>query len=388
MRKIVKAQEGTMSTQVSSLTNGSGGGLTNIASKLGISNPYSFVGGAFDTVASVLPTKGLDGRHSGLAVGLSNANNQIANGIMAVNPVAGMIVKGGLMADKVLKNLGGYTDNITVQDAIASNIPIIGNINGWTGKKADTMIKDNDVLAMAGNSYTGTNADIDDAMMDQGKKFGGLSRRALNRANNKIWAAGRTQNILGDIVDKRWKAMETIANQQDMNNQQYMNLINGGYNQAAIHSAKRGAILYDDKAIERIKNLSKHKNEEEDDDEFIIPDISKFQNGGQMNLIPEGALHARNHHLEDVNPDLKDNITKKGIPVVSMEDGNQIAEIEVNEIILNKELTDKIEELRELYHNAETQKEKDEYAREAGELLSNDIIENTKDNSKFIKAIE
>lgn len=59
-----------------------------------------------------------------------------------------------------------------------------------------------------------------------------------------------------------------------------MNLINGGYNQAAIHSAKRGAILYDDKAIERIKNLSKHKNEEEDDDEFIIPDISKFQNGG------------------------------------------------------------------------------------------------------------
>ena len=107
-----------------------------------------------------------------------------------------------------------------------------------------------------------------------------------------------------------------------------------------------------------------------------------------MNLIPEGALHARNHHLEDVNPDLKDNITKKGIPVVSMEDGNQIAEIEVNEIILNKELTDKIEELRELYHNAETQKEKDEYAREAGELLSNDIIENTKDNSKFIKAIE
>jgi hypothetical protein len=36
-----------------------------------------------------------------------------------------------------------------------------------------------------------------------------------------------------------------------------------------------------------------------------------------MNLIPEGSLHARLHHMEDA-----EGLTKKGIPVVD-NDGNQ-----------------------------------------------------------------
>jgi hypothetical protein len=36
-----------------------------------------------------------------------------------------------------------------------------------------------------------------------------------------------------------------------------------------------------------------------------------FKDGGQMNVIPEGSLHARLHHMENA-----DNLTKKGIPVV------------------------------------------------------------------------
>jgi hypothetical protein len=36
-----------------------------------------------------------------------------------------------------------------------------------------------------------------------------------------------------------------------------------------------------------------------------------------MNVIPEGSLHARLHHMEGA-----DNLTKKGIPVVDNE-GNQ-----------------------------------------------------------------
>jgi len=38
-----------------------------------------------------------------------------------------------------------------------------------------------------------------------------------------------------------------------------------------------------------------------------------FQAGGEMNLIPEGALHARKNNMDI------DNITKKGIPVVDNE---------------------------------------------------------------------
>jgi hypothetical protein len=37
-----------------------------------------------------------------------------------------------------------------------------------------------------------------------------------------------------------------------------------------------------------------------------------------MNIIPEGALHAHKHHLEI------DDITHKGIPVISHEEGGEV----------------------------------------------------------------
>jgi hypothetical protein len=42
--------------------------------------------------------------------------------------------------------------------------------------------------------------------------------------------------------------------------------------------------------------------------------IELFQSGGDVNVIPEGALHARKHNMENA-----EHITKKGIPVVDLE---------------------------------------------------------------------
>ena len=58
-----------------------------------------------------------------------------------------------------------------------------------------------------------------------------------------------------------------------------------------------------------------------------------------MNLIPEGALHARKHNLEKVNSELDGQITSKGIPVVAQSEGGivQTAEIEKEEWTLRKE---------------------------------------------------
>jgi hypothetical protein len=93
-----------------------------------------------------------------------------------------------------------------------------------------------------------------------------------------------------------------------------------------------------------------------------------------MNVIPEGSLHARLHHMENA-----DNLTKKGIPVVDNE-GNQQAEIEHSEIIFTKEVTEKLEELYKKFKSDEyTNKEKEGFAIEAGKLLSKEIIENTDD---------
>ena len=118
--------------------------------------------------------------------------------------------------------------------------------------------------------------------------------------------------------------------------------------------------------------------------ELVDPtSMPEFQNGGSINVIPDGALHARKHNMD------VDGITKKGIPVVSEKDGEieQQAEIEKEEIIFRLEVTQKLEELeKKFYSDESTQEEKDECALEAGKLLVNEILYNTQDNTgKLLK---
>lgn len=103
----------------------------------------------------------------------------------------------------------------------------------------------------------------------------------------------------------------------------------------------------------------------------------KFENGGKVNVIPDGALHARLHHMD------VDNITKKGIPVIVQKEGGEVeqqAEIERNEIIFNLDLTKKLEEL--------WKDGSEEAAIKAGELLVKEILDNTQDNTGLIKEVE
>ncbi len=116
-----------------------------------------------------------------------------------------------------------------------------------------------------------------------------------------------------------------------------------------------------------------------------------FQKGGQLNLIPEGALHAHKHHIEQTRDDLEGNITHKGIPVISVSEGGEVeqnAEIERNEIIFNLEVTEQIEELRKKYHETESPTEKDKIAEEAGRILSDSIMEDTDDKTGLIDSIK
>lgn len=122
----------------------------------------------------------------------------------------------------------------------------------------------------------------------------------------------------------------------------------------------------------------------------------KFKSGGktetekteveettQKNIIPEGALHAHKHHMEN-----SEGLTQKGIPVVD-EDGEQQAEIEKNEIIFTLEVTKKLEELYSKYTDHEhSQKEKDEVAIEAGKLLVEQVLFNTEDRTGLISTLE
>lgn len=107
---------------------------------------------------------------------------------------------------------------------------------------------------------------------------------------------------------------------------------------------------------------------------------SESKETSQKNIIPEGALHAHKHHMEN-----DENITKKGIPVID-NNGEQQAEIEREEWTMTLELTKTIEELYKEYYSEDTkQSRKDELAIEAGKILVYEILHNTEDRANLIK---
>ena len=109
--------------------------------------------------------------------------------------------------------------------------------------------------------------------------------------------------------------------------------------------------------------------------------VEAFKQGGQMNVIPEGALHARKNNMEGAGEDF----TSKGIPVVD-NNGEQQAEIEKNEVIFNKELTDFLEENMKKYN--EENSDKDAIAIKVGKRLAKELLTNTDDRTGLIDDIQ
>lgn len=117
--------------------------------------------------------------------------------------------------------------------------------------------------------------------------------------------------------------------------------------------------------------------------QYIPNNPQAFRQGGQMNLIPEGALHARKNNMKLAE---SGDVTHKGIPVVDNQ-GQQQAEIECNEIILNLTTTQKIEKFYKEYKEEESQSKKDEIAIECGKMLTKSIIEDTDDKTDLIQEV-
>ena len=117
--------------------------------------------------------------------------------------------------------------------------------------------------------------------------------------------------------------------------------------------------------------------------QYIPNNPQAFKQGGQMNLIPEGALHARKNNMKLAE---SGDVTHKGIPVVDNQ-GQQQAEIECNEIILNLTTTQKIEKFYKEYKEEESQSKKDEIAIECGKMLAKSIIEDTDDKTDLIQEV-
>ena len=329
-------------------------------------------------------TKGLDSAYdvAQTAVGFIPGVGTLVSGLMSLNKgVTGMLNK-----------WGGGTDAMTDVDAVLGSnwFGPIGSINGFTGKKAHTMDgKDFMTQAKLGNMWAGysdTYGDYSKALTKEGKKYGGFSSGARKRANRLIDQQNINKEYLLDMNNETELGNIRGNGMAGLNATAYNIALSGGFKPISLgrQGFKISSLKEAINSIDRTPKSSTiipWKPTEEEIEMFQQGGKSKltdkapqaFKQGGQMNVIPEGSLHARLHHMEDA-----DGLTKKGIPVVDNE-GNQQAEIELNEIIFRKEVTDKLEELSKDGSN--------KAAEEAGRILVEEIFENTDDRTGLIKEL-
>lgn len=335
---------------------------TGLSDASGNINPMNIAGGTMDLLSNLkFFQKDYSGKRGnitkGIDQGFKTASNMLISSGNPLGMAAGAIIKGADLLGTGLEKIGVGTDKMATADAIMGstvlNLSPVSIINNAFGKKTDTI--DIDQEAVNNSSYTGTGEDIEDAGMYSNKKYGLLSNRARKKANKKIkqaktWQSG-IQDILGDAKDAR--AIQ--ASSTDMFNNRSQLQQSGILGNRNIAFGKRGM-----KFILEYREYVKNKENDK-------------------NLLPVGALHARKHNLTGIEGVQ----TTKGIPVLLEQGGKtvaQLAEIEKNEIIFRKSVTDKLEELFE--------EGTDEAAIEAGKLLVREILYNTKDEGEFIKTVE
>lgn len=367
--------------------------LGNNAFKGGFKNPnlISAVGTAIDAVGSFMPTKSVYSGEKGNVAATADSIYDTASDIIGMVPgwgtIASLAMKRKALLSKGVSALGGGTDGMTTADALLGSnffqMTPMGLINGFGGRKSHTLENgqsERDTITNVGSAYGGSVGDWQNAMKYSNKKYGTFSFSGRHKANNKVDDANYKMNLMTGISNQARTQLEVANGTADTTDKRYELTLQGDYNPRTRIGRQGLKIEYIKRAkmiANKVKdqNVTKHKEGGKvEKEKFFIPidwqplgQLQKFQNGGAVNIIPEGSLHARKHHMENA-----DNLTKKGIPVVD-NDGNQQAEIERDEIIFRKEVTDQIEKL--------AKEGTDEAAIKCGELLTHEIIENTDDKT-------
>lgn len=301
--------------------------------------------------------------------------------------------------------------------AVGGGMKVAKVVSDLFGSKTQDFIKDTETLETVGGSYGGSSALIEDAAKKAGKKYGLFASGARRRANRLIDRARVQQYAMQGIADDA-RDLNSIRSYMDPYYLQYESDMSGGYDQRYMHVAKLGGTLtlnrgtaLQNSLLESFKKGGTIEFKAEitgtevcDSWEPVIDfdEISLLKEGGsikqpeievietntvQKSVIPDGALHKNKHNLDKVGVDDKE-MTKKGIPVVD-NNGEQQAEIELNEIIFTLEVTKELEKrYKEYYEDDTKQSRKDELALEAGKLLWKEIIYNTDDRTGLIDTLK
>lgn len=305
----------------------------------------------------------------------NNVRSAIRQGIASFGPIGWAVAAGTGVVDAIGAATGTELSNIDksaaqiagirgtgVQNTL-NYIPGVSTLVGATGAlfgidRTSSFGMSDEAEAME-SGYAGTVEDMRAAEKLGNKRF--LTRKQTNKAQGFVDEATVNNQILAQL---------NVTNTMRKNSDYYQDLAHqnanryAGENYLSMRMGREGLVL---PSVEEIRAIITRKKTE------------KLLNGGTIgvdtNILPEGSLHARLNHLDEVNPELED-ATKKGIPVIAAdggEIGEQIAEIERDELILRLEVTKKLEELM--------QDGSEEAMIEAGKLLTEEIIDNTQDNT-------
>lgn len=351
-------------------------GIDNLAftsNKIGMSGGLQAGLGAASSMLGGLSTSGLTQEQASTREGIRSA-------ISSAGPIGAIIGAASGVVDAIGSATGLNLDNIDADAAkragiggkaatqgFINSLPGVSTLVGMFGGRTEKSYKSAEIDQMT-NAYGGSVADINAAQALSGKRMLGTGK-----ANKFIREQNRVNSLITDIsleskLRKSNSAGDTYLSQ---NQNKY-----AGYTPQLLLS-KKGMKFPELDMARSLINSWKVKPTE---------DPQKFQLGGKMNLIPEGALHARKHNLEKVNPELEGQITRKGIPVVAQGEGGVIqqAEIEKEEVIFRKEFTDELERLYKQYQDDSSE----DIAIEAGKLICFELLKNTDDRSGLIKSIE
>ena len=357
------------------------GNIDNISSP---SSTFSNISLYNSALSNSDKAKGITGLF-GKAGGLSKASNILNKGILKGSGISiGAAANGALnLADAFIPRAEDKASKITSDvfnglSSVASLVPGVGTVASVALKGLGSLfgagvksVKGNTAneLVDTSSSYTG-----EDALAS--KKFGLLGLRGAKKYAELVAQRQINRDLAADVLQEGKDDLLAANNVQQYQMRDTLSK-NGGDWMYTLR-AKQGA------KIKEVKRLSSLYNKRLISKEPLKEGTTvEFKNGGSINVIPEGALHARKNNLTEINPELE-GITKKGIPVISKEEGGEMiqhAEIERSEIIFNLETTKKLESLREQYNKSEDKSEKDNLAIEAGKLLAQQIMENTIDNT-------
>lgn len=243
----------------------------------------------------------------------------------------------------------------------------------------------NDKLQKGFDGRTGSSSYAD--FSTQGKTLRltqlGAQDKLLAQRNAK---AEQYANAMGNVLANKQATQARSQATQNVNTR-FLNQKSGAVS-GSLLTAKNGGVLKSIKTV--ISKTNRNfiinspiytKDLNLSSDKEINEDIKMFKDGGAV--IPSGALHKNKHHLEEIDESLNKNITSKGIPVITIEDGGEIkqhAEIEKEEIILSLSLTKQIEKL--------WKEGSEEAAIEAGKLFTNALMEDTEDNVGLIEKVK